>query len=472
MSRWLAVLPEAMVAAVGVLIFVALLSDKRRERWACKAACHGAPFMVAACLLSLGQNAELLWFTYRVDAFSQLVKLAVAGGFWASVFVVRDGVGQRDDARGEIFFFLLTATFGLMVAASAVEALALYVALEIASASLFVLVPLRERFALGKEAGLKFVFVGLTASVVMLYGLSILIGLTGTTKLDEMAAVLPTLASRPAALFGLGLFLSGFLFKLALFPYHFWAPDVYEGASHGVGAYVATASKVAAVAILARLLALTGTAGTGLAAALALAAAVSMTLGNLVAMVQRDVKRMLAYSAVAQAGYIVVGLVAFTPDGFAAAIFYGVLYLVMNAAAFLVVARVGADGSNVSLDDLRGLHRRSPLLAATLLLALFALAGVPPTSGFLGKWFLFRAAMQEGWWWLVLLAAVNATISVYFYLVAIKHAYLLPADEEKPLRLTLGDKVVCYVLSAATLILGVWPTPLYDLAVKAAAQLP
>ena len=473
MSRLLALLPEAALVLTGLLIFAALMTDRHREAWGRRAAELGGVLVLLACVASLGSATEIFWTTYRVDTFSQLVKCAIAVGFLVSVFIVRDGTGQRDDARGETFFFLLTSASGLMVMASAVEAVALYLGLEIASFSLFVLVPLRERFPLGREAGLKFIVVGLAASAVTLFGLSLLIGLTGTTKLDEMATVLPYLGSQPAALFGLALFLSGFLFKLALFPFHFWAPDVYEGASHGVAAFVATASKVAAIALLARLLALTQVASTTIVLALALAAAVSMTLGNLVAIVQRDLKRMLAYSAIAQAGYVAVGLVAFTKDGFAAALFYAVLYLLMNAAAFLVVARVGADGANVSLDDLRGLHRRSPLLAATLLLALFALAGVPPTSGFIGKWFLFRAAMAEGWWWLVLLGAINATVSVYYYLIVVKHAYLLPPEgEEKPIALTWGDKALAYGLSGVTLLLGVWPTLLYDWAAKAAGQLP
>ena len=472
MSRLLALLPEAVLVLTGLLIFVALMSERPRERWARRAAELGGVVLVAACLLSLHQGLEIFWSTYRVDAFSQLVKLAVAVGYLVSVFLVREGAGQRDDARAEVFFFLLTSAAGLMVMASAVEMLALYLGLEIASFSLFVLVPLRSGFALGKEAGLKFLVVGLAASAVTLFGLSILVGLTGTTRLAEMAEVLPMGAGQPALLFGLALFLSGFLFKLALFPFHFWAPDVYEGASHGVAAFVATASKVAAVALLVRLLALTELSGSLLAGALALAAAVSMTLGNLVAIVQRDLKRMLAYSAIAQAGYIAVGLAAFNRDGSAAALFYGLLYLLMNAAAFLVVARVGADGTNPSLDDLRGLHRRSPLLAATLMLAVFALAGVPPTAGFIGKWFLFRAAMEEGLWWLVLLGAVNATISIYYYLVVVKHAYLLPAEEEKPLVLTFGDRALAYGLCAAIVVLGVWPTPLFDLATRAVAGLP
>jgi NADH-quinone oxidoreductase subunit N len=471
-SRLLALLPEAALVLTGLLIFAALMSERHREVWARRAAEFGGVLLVAACLLSLNQGLEIFWSTYRVDVFSQLVKLSIALGFLVSVLLVRDGAGQRDDARAEVFFFLLTSASGLMVMASAVELLALYLALEIASFSLFVLVPLRTGFALGKEAGLKFLVVGLGASAVTLFGLSILIGLTGTTRITDMAAILPLMAGEPALLFALALFLSGFLFKLALFPFHFWAPDVYEGASHGVAAFVATASKVTAVALLVRLLALTQLSGSLLAGALALSAAVSMTLGNLVAIVQRDLKRMLAYSAVAQAGYIAVGLVAFNADGFAAALFYGFLYLLMNAAAFLVVARVGADGANPSLDDLRGLHRRSPLLAATLMLALFALAGVPPTAGFIGKWFLFRAAMQEGLWWLVLLGAVNATISIYYYLVVVKHAYLLPAEEEKPVVLSVGDQALAYGLCAAIVVLGVWPTPVYDLAVRAVAGLP
>jgi NADH-quinone oxidoreductase subunit N len=473
-SRYLALLPEfALGLTLGALFIVLLGRDAaRRARRARLAAQLGGLAVLAACAFTLGATLDIFWLSYRVDAFSQLVKSAVALGFLLATTVIADGAGQRDDARGELYFFLVTSMAGLMVMASAVEALALYLALEIASFSLFVLVPLREGFPAGRESGLKFLLVGLGSSVVTLLGLAILIGLTGTTFIAEMALRLPSLAGHPALVFALGAFLAGFLFKLALFPFHFWAPDVYQGASHGVAAFVATASKMAAVAVLARLIALLGPNAAELAMALALAAAVSMTLGNLVAIQQRDLKRMLAYSAVAQAGYIVTGLVALSQDGLAAALFYAVLYLLMNAAAFLVVARVAPDGTNPSLDDLRGLHRRSPLLAATLLLALFALAGVPPTSGFIGKWFLFRAAMGSGWWWLVLLGAINATVSVYYYLVVVKHAYLLPAEEERPVRLTVGDKALCYGLSAAIVALGVYPTPVFDWARQAVAQLP
>jgi NADH-quinone oxidoreductase subunit N len=471
MNQALALLPEAVLGTTFLLVFAALLAREGRMRYARDTARVGGVLLVAACLWSFGHPVEVLWATYRVDGFSQLVKLGVALGFLLSVFIAGDGTGQRDDARGELFFFLLTSAAGLMVMASAVEAVALYLALEIASFSLFVLVPLREGFPFGKESGLKFLVVGLTASALTLYGLSLLIGLTGTTRLPVMAGSPAILDRDPAAIFALGLFAAGFLFKLALFPFHFWAPDVYEGASHGVAAFVATASKVAAVAIIGRLLVTAGLAPAPIAAALAVAAAVSMTLGNLVAIVQRDVKRMLAYSAVAQAGYIAVGFTAFTGEGIAAALFYGLLYLLMNAAAFLVVARVAADGSNPSLDDLRGLHRRAPLLAATLLLALFALAGVPPTAGFIGKWFLFRAAMLQGWWWLVLLAAINSTVSVYYYLIVVKHAYLLPAEQERPVELTTADKAVCYSLCAALVVLGVYPGPVLAWANAAAEAL-
>ena len=472
MSRWVALLPEYVLALTGLAVFAALMArGERRAARARVAAMTGAVLLLASTAVTLGAAAEFFRATYRVDAFSQLVKLAVALGFVLALFVTRDATGQRDDVRGETFFFLLTSTAGLVVMASAVELLSLYLALEIASFSLFVLVPLRAMKATGKEAGLEFLIVGLGASAVTLFGLSILIGLTGSTMVYGIGAAAAVQARYAVALLGLALFAAGFLFKLALFPFHFWAPDVYQEASHGVASFVATASKVAAVAILARLFALGGFAGAHLAIALAVVAFLSMSLGNLVAITQRDVKRMLAYSAVAQAGYIVVGIVAMSRDGLAAALVYGVLYVIMNAAAFLVVARVGADGSNPSLDDLRGLHRRSPLLAATLLLALFALAGVPPTAGFAGKWLLFRAAMGEGWWWLVVGAAVNSTISVYYYLVAIKHAYLLPAEQERPVTLSWGDKAACYALSAALIVFGVWPAQLLAWSERAAAAL-
>jgi NADH-quinone oxidoreductase subunit N len=466
-------MPELVLAVTGLAVFTALLARDAERRLAAArvVARFGAAALVVVCALTLDAEAEVFWRTYRVDAFSQLVKLAIAAGFALSLFVADRAEGQRDDARAETFFFLLTSTAGLVVMASAVEALSLYVALEVASFSLFVLVPLREARRTGKEAGLKFLVVGMAASAVTLFGLSILIGMAGTTMLAGIGAAPFVAQQAPAAVFGLALFTAGFLFKLALFPFHFWAPDVYQEASHGVAAFVATSSKVAAVAILARLLALSEFGVAPAAMALAVAAAVSMTVGNLVAITQRDVKRMLAYSAVAQAGYIAVGLVAFTRDGLAAALLYGALYVLMNAAAFLVVARVGAGGANPSLDDLRGLHRRAPLLAATLLLALFALAGVPPTAGFAGKWLLFRAAIAEGWWWLVVLAAVNSTISVYYYLVAVKHAYLLPADEERPVHLTRGDRALCYGLSGVLLVLGVWPARVLEWSERAALAL-
>ena len=473
MSRYLALAPEAALALTALLVFAALMTERHRTARARRAAYVGGALVLAASLLTLGRSEEFLWAAYRVDAFSQLVKAAVAAGFLIGAAIAGDVRGQREDVRGEVFFFLLTSTAGLVTLASAVELLALYLGMEIASFSLFVLVPMCDRCEMGREAALKFIVIGLAASAVTLFGLSLLVGFTGTTRLDEIVRQLPQLAGEPAVTFGLALFLAGLLFKLAVFPFHFWAPDVYQAASHGVASFVATASKVGAIAVLARLIAAAELGGAQLVTALAVIAAVSMTLGNLVAIVQRDVKRMLAYSAVAQAGYVVVGLVAFTRAGVAAALFYGLLYLVMNAAAFLVVARVGADGSNPQLEDLSGLHHRSPLLAATLLLALFALAGVPPTAGFVGKWFLFSAAMGQGWWLLVLLGAVNSTVSVYYYLVAVKYAYLVPDDQHRgPVVLSVGDRALCYALSGAVVVLGVFPTVLYNLAARAALLLP
>ena len=473
LSRLFALSPEAALAVTALLVFGALMTERHRTRRARQAAYVGGVLVLAASLLTMGRSEEFFWATYRVDAFSQLVKAAVAVGFLIGAFIAGEVRGQREDVRGEVFFFLLASATGLMALASAVELVALYLAMEIASFSLFVLVPMCDQCQMGREAALKFIVIGLAASAVTLFGLSLVVGFTGTTRLDEIAAQLPQLASEPALSFGVALFLAGLLFKLAVFPFHFWAPDVYQAASHGIAAFVATASKVGAIAVLARLVTAASLGGTRLVTALAVLAAVSMTLGNLVAIVQRDVKRMLAYSAVAQAGYVVVGLVAFTRDGVAAALFYGLIYLLMNAAAFLVVARVGADGTNPQLDDLKGLHRRSPLLAATLLLALFALAGVPPTAGFVGKWFLFAAAMGQGWWLLVLLAAVNSTISVYYYLVAVKYAYLLPDERKRgPLPLSFGDRALCYALSGAVVALGVFPTALYRVAERAAQLLP
>jgi NADH-quinone oxidoreductase subunit N len=259
---------------------------------------------------------------------------------------------------------------------------------------------------------------------------------------------------------------------MSVFPFHFWAPDVYQGSANQVTAFIATASKMAAAAVLLRIFATAVRLNyLPLEQTLVALAIITMTLGNLAAIAQTDMKRMLAYSSISQAGYILVGVLTLSRDGFAAVVFYAAAYLVMTFAAFMILVRVGEDGRDVPITGFAGLYKRSPLLALTLMVALLSLGGVPPFVGFTGKWFIFSAAMERHYWWLVLIGVINSTISVYYYLMVVKQAYLREpvTDERMPVAASLK------LASVAAILLitfgGVAPARLLEIARLAAAHL-
>jgi NADH-quinone oxidoreductase subunit N len=306
----------------------------------------------------------------------------------------------------------------------------------------------------------------------MLFGLASLFGATHTTYVVELIQVLPGVMSQPMAFIGLLLTLCGFFFKLALFPFHVWAPGVYQGAANQVTAYIATATKVAAVAILTRIVALSGGGSIHLVHVLVVLAIASMTLGNLVAIVQKDLKRLLAYSAIAHAGYVLIGILSMSESGYVGAIYYALALLVMNFTCFMVLVKVASDGSDLKIAQLAGLHRRSPLLAMALMLGIFSLGGIPPTIGFTGKFLVFTAAMQNGYFYLVLVGMINVAISLYYYALVIKAAYLEePGEGQRGIPLSFPSKLLTVGLVIMIVMGGIFPKHLYSLAVAAARAL-
>ncbi len=382
--------------------------------------------------------------------------------------------GVSEKHHGEFYLLLFVATLAMILLVSSVHLLAIYVSLELSSYALYILVAMRRAKDQGLESGLKYFLIGITASAVMLFGMALLYGTTQATHVDDMLRVIPVLIDQPAVLVGLLLTLSGFFFKLAVFPFHFWAPDVYQGAANQVTAYIATASKVAAVALLIRMVA---TAGDGAAVnylvhALVTLAIVSMTIGNLAAIIQKDIKRLLAYSTVAHAGYILIGILSMNPAGYSGAIFYALALLTMKFTAFLVVVKVADDDRNIQIDQLAGLHRRSPLLAMALMVSIFSLAGIPPTIGFSAKLLVFLAAMQQGYFTLVLIAMINVVISLYYYLLVLKAAYLLKSNgTPAALDLSPAMTLLTTALIMAMLGLGIFPAFVLELAEAAARVL-
>jgi len=415
----------------------------------------------------------LFFDAYRVDRFSQVFKILLAlGTFWV-IFSCSELEGVSERQHAEFYFFMSVCTLAMMMLVSAVELLTIYVAIELSSYCLYLLVPMRQRADEYMETGIKYFMIGVTASAFMVFGISLIFGMVKSTYLVEVIKVLPTVINQPAAIVGLVLALSGFFFKQALFPFHIWAPDVYQGAANQVTTFIGTASKMAAAAMVIRFVAFSGGESSILVNLLMALSVLSMTFGNLVAIIQKDLKRLLAYSSIAHAGYMMIGILSMTERGYAGAVYYAIAYLVMTYACFMVIMRISEDGHNLQIEELAGLHRRSPLLAMTLMLALFGLAGIPPTVGFTGKFLVFAAAVEKGYLALVVIGMINATISLYYYLNVIKAAYLLEASEPyPPVSVDSWTRYLSIVLVLAMIYLGVFPDQFVALTEATVRSLP
>ncbi|MBI4960928.1 MAG: NADH-quinone oxidoreductase subunit N [Desulfovibrio sp.] len=458
--------PEIGMAALALVFFLQGLGFESLKRLGGLSVWLAAAVTVLAAA-SLDARGSLFWDCYAVDSLSQFFKRAIAFGFAVVTAIGPRPVDVEEGKRPDYFMLLAISSLGLMLLASAKELTTMYLALELASLSLYAVAPLRAESRPAAEAAVKYILYGAMVTALSLYGLSLIMASQHTTYLPQLAAKPWSVAQSPLAVLGLALYLCGFLFKLALFPFHFWCPDVYQGVGNETAAFVSTLPKLGAVAVLVRLVGELGmNSQTG--SALAVLAALSMTAGNLSALAQKDLKRLLGFSSVSHAGYAVMGLVAAGPEGLASAAFYGVCYLLMNLAAFFVVCRIGADGSNPTLASLDGLYKRSPGLAFVLLAAAFSLVGLPPTAGFVGKFFLLGSLWGKGHDWLVVVAVLNTAIAIYYYLNMVRHAYTVEPGEATPLALKSLRGILGGGLAVALLLVGLLPGFLFGLAQAAA----
>jgi NADH-quinone oxidoreductase subunit N len=425
---------------------------------------------VVICLAAVKQEGLLFYRAYQVDLFSQVFKVMLSLGLFLITCICSELNGIEKRYHAEFYLLIFICTLAMMLLVSAVHLLSIYVALELSSYSLYILVSLRKGKGYGLEAGIKYFLIGVFASAIMLFGVALLYGVTQAVFVSELVQVLPGMLDKPIVVIGVLLTLCGFFFKLAVFPFHFWAADVYQGAANQATAYIATASKVAAIALLTRMVALTGAGSIYLVHILVTLSIISMTVGNLAAIVQKDIKRLLAYSTVAHAGYLLIGILSMNSTGYTSVIYYAMALLVMKFTAFLVVIKIADDGQNLEVNQLAGLHRRSPLLAMALMISVFSLAGIPPTIGFTGKFLVFAAAMEKGYFTLVLIAMINVVISLYYYLLVLKAAYLQKPQEEKTaLRISAPIKILTGVLVGVMVVAGIFPGHLIELA-KAAVK--
>lgn len=420
--------------------------------------------------LTFFSKGELFYAAYKIDLFSQLFKLLIATGFGVVVLLGRELKAINEDVKPEYYLFLLLSTLGLMMVVSCVELLSLFVALELSSFALYLLVPMRDdRSGMRDqmESAAKYVIFGVMATGIMLFGMSYIYGLTGTTYLATLMPALHNIGAQPAAVVGITMLLAGFFFKLGLFPFHFWLPDVYQGASNETTAFIASVPKLAAVALIVRAAALYLPDGQTVTSLVTVLAVVSMFYGNLLALVQRDLKRMLGFSGIAHAGYLMLGILLFSQAGYATAIYYVIGYLVMNLAAFLVICNITVDGENIMVEDLSGLSRRAPLLAVILAISMFALAGIPPFVGFMGKFMLLAGALKAGHLPLVVMAAINTAISIYYYLSVVRVAYCTDPDNRELIQVDGSVKFIGVLLVVVIIAMGVAPNTLLEIASEA-----
>jgi NADH-quinone oxidoreductase subunit N len=464
MTSMNAFLPELVLLCGALLLFVVSLGHSR-GRQARSVALLTAVAAIVTSAACLGEEATLFSGAYRVELFSQVLKLVFACGFGLVLLLSGTLADIREDVKPEYYLFLTISVSGLTMLVSCVDLITLVVALEVSAFPLYLMIPMRRERAGQRsqmESAIKYMMFGIAANGIMFFGMSYLFGLTGSTSLSTMMAKLQPVIHSPLAIAGLAMTLCGMYYKLAVFPFHFWTPDVYQGASNETAGLVASLPKVGGVAVLVRFVSLAAPDNETVALLLAILAAGSMFYGNLIALMQKDFKRLLGFSGIAHAGYALVGFVALSEQGYSAAIYYITGYILMVLACFIVICKVSRDGMNVGLTELAGLHRRSPLLALTLAVGVFALAGIPPFVGFMGKLSLLMAAWSKGHSTLVIVAMLNAAIAVYYYLGVVREAWFRDPGELPPIRLDWTTRVACVALIAGILLMGIAPGRVID----------
>ncbi|MEO8439180.1 MAG: NADH-quinone oxidoreductase subunit N [Spartobacteria bacterium] len=481
--------PEAIVVVTALAVLTLGLFTGRRGAGATVSVAGGAdagdtPAATSLCpvvaalglavassaVLGLPQHAVLFHGMLVVSPLNSLFKIICLLLAFFTVLLTRSERSRPNE--GEYLAMILLATVGLMLLVGSEELLMIFIGLELTGLSLYIMTAFDKAERASAEAGLKYFLFGSMASAFTLFGLSFVYGLTGTTALGSIAQRLAAAPIAPLLGVGIVMTLIGFAFKIAAAPFHLWAPDAYQGAPVSTAAFIASGSKVASFVVLGKIVLigfgpLHGSADwhamtNGWTPVLALLAALSILIGNLVALVQRNVRRLLAYSAVAHAGYTLLGLVAAGSEGFAATLFYTTVYAITLLGAFGVVGFVRQESGGDDLADFAGLRGRSPFLAGCMTIFMLSLAGLPPLAGFFGKFYLFSAALHagqnHGLLWLVVLALFGSLISLYYYLIVLKAIFLDQSNTTGfAFRPDFVGRVAVGVLAGLVLLLGLMP---------------
>lgn len=488
MINYSAFLPEIWLVCTAILILVVELfqapeSKRTVLNWISFIGVMGA-LLTLPCLGGLCCSGDCTLGTLPLQAFNGFLKTDGLAVFFKMLILLATLITllitfryfktHPTLYRAEFLVILLFSAAGASALTSAQEIVTLYISLETLTISSYLLASFMKKDKGSNEAGMKYLLLGAFSSAVLLFGFSYLYGLTGTTVIADVAKSLAMQPASPLAVFAVILVVGGLAFKISLAPFHMWTPDVYEGAPTPVTAFLSVASKTAGFAAFIRLfwvglnVPALQPVWVGLFAVLA---AASIILGNLEAIPQKNIKRMMGYSSIAQAGYISTGFLAIGPMGLTAILFYLFVYLFANLGAFLAIVIVSHKTGSEQIEDYAGMWKRSPIIGVVLLVCLLSLAGVPPFAGFSGKWYLFGAAIAKGYTWLALVGMVFSVVSLYYYLQVVRQALISDPKDSSPIETSLLEKSVLILCVVVTVTLGFWPTPIMDLAQTAASSL-
>ena len=472
------ILPEIVLAVFGMLILVIDLIGRARTRgllpWV---TVLGFVLAFAATMYIWGPNpASLFAGMYSVDTFSLFFKIfaTIAGSFIALASI--DYLRGRTTRHGEFFSLFTFAILAMMLMASSASLLMIYLSIEFLSYTSYLLTGFMREDKKSNEAAIKYFLYGAVTSAVMLYGLSLLYGISGSLNLPDIAAAFSNTVDpsvRLVALVSMALVVVGLGFKISLVPFHQWAPDAYEGAPTPVTAFLSVGPKAVGFAVLMRV-ALTALPvfKENWISLLTIISILTMTLGNLVALRQTNIKRLLAYSSIAQAGYMLIGLISVNLDptgnspfsGLNGVLIYLFTYLFTNLGAFICVIAIENATGAVNIEDYGGLVRRAPFVAALFIIFFLSLAGIPPTAGFIGKFFIFGAALRQGYLTLAAIGVINSIISVFYYFGVVRAAFFMEAKDATPIRVAPLVTLLLTVSAAVVLLIAVYPQPLFNLA--------
>ena len=475
MADYLAILPEILLVVLAFVILVVDLRLKEDNKgplaWLTFVGFVVIFFMTIFFARPDGDGGAIWGGMLRHDWLAFVFRLAFISGAAITVIFALDWDALR--SRGEFYILLVISTLGMTLMGASGDLIMLFLAIETASIPLYVMAGFLRDDEKSTEAGFKYLLFGAMTSSVMLYGFSLLYGFTGTTDIYALSSGLMAEGMTIPVFGAIVLMLVGFGFKISMFPFQFWAPDVYEGAPTPVAGFLSTASKAAGFSVIVRVLFIAFPAMIGQWQTLvAVMAAVTMTLGNTVALRQTNIKRMLAYSSIAQAGYILLGVAAGTELGARAVVYYAIVYLLTNLAAFGFVSIYYRQTGSDEIADYAGLSRRNPILAFGMMFTFLSLGGIPPMGGFFAKVLVFAAAMEVGLVWLAVVGVINAVIGLYYYMTVLKVVYLYRQEgDEEPLLVDRAQSLTLTFCVVTVTLLGIIMAPLLEWSSAAAAAL-